>query len=213
MRKSIIAKDSENEFRHGSRNWLLHARYVRGEHALCLELADDLQKKSDNTHRYAHFIKGLVYSDAGRHQDALERFHSCIRLQPQDPEPLKQVAKSLNVLRKIQGPVKRDDGTWRIRKNIETQELVAEPNIIGVTKSHRLRWLGHLLRMGEDRAAKERTWDDRLVAARLGDLGIAWRTVSRRICDVSKSTTGKRLRTIGTDGMFSFRRPRPSLGS
>ncbi|XP_073954041.1 Bardet-Biedl syndrome 4 isoform X2 [Choristoneura fumiferana] len=85
-----------SEFRHGSRNWLLHARYVRGEHALCLELADDLQKKSDNTHRYAHFIKGLVYSDAGRHQDALERFHSCIRLQPQDPEPLKQVAKSLS---------------------------------------------------------------------------------------------------------------------
>ena len=58
------------------------------------------------------------------------------------------------VLRKILGPVKRDDGTWRIRKNLEIQELVAEPNIIGVTKSHRLRWFGHLLRMGEDRAVK-----------------------------------------------------------
>ncbi|KAI8437978.1 hypothetical protein MSG28_010638 [Choristoneura fumiferana] len=60
----------------------------------------------------------------------------------------------MKVLRKILGPVKRDDGTWRIRKNREIQELVAEPNIIGVTKSHRLRWFGHLLRMGEDRAAK-----------------------------------------------------------
>ncbi|KAI8432332.1 hypothetical protein MSG28_004746 [Choristoneura fumiferana] len=60
------------------------------------------------------------------------------------------------VLRKILGPVKRDDGTWRTRKNREIQELVAEPycNIIGVTKSHRLRWFGLLLRMGEDRAAK-----------------------------------------------------------
>ncbi|KAI8435497.1 hypothetical protein MSG28_003794 [Choristoneura fumiferana] len=79
------------------------------------------------------------------------------------------------VLRKILGPVKRDDGSWRIRKKREIQELVAEPNIIGITKSHRLRWFGHLLRMGEDRAA-ERAY--------------AGRTVSRRIIDVSTTTTG-----------------------
>ncbi|XP_063830950.1 Bardet-Biedl syndrome 4 protein homolog [Ostrinia nubilalis] len=84
-----------DEFPRGSRNWLLHARYVRGEHALCMELADDLQKNSENTHRYAHFVKGSVLADAGRYQEALERFHSCIRLQPRDPEPLKQVAKCL----------------------------------------------------------------------------------------------------------------------
>ena len=59
------------------------------------------------------------------------------------------------MLRKILGPVRSDDGSWRIRKNAEIEELVAEPNIIGVTKSHRLRWLGHLLRMGEDRVVKE----------------------------------------------------------
>ena len=58
------------------------------------------------------------------------------------------------VLRKILGPIKRDDGTWRIRKNAEIEELVAEPNIIGETKCHRLRWFGHLLRMGEDRGVK-----------------------------------------------------------
>ncbi|KAI8423280.1 hypothetical protein MSG28_014305 [Choristoneura fumiferana] len=63
------------------------------------------------------------------------------------------------------GPVKRDDGTWRIRKNREIQELVAEPNIIAVTKSHRLRWFGHLLRMGEDRAAKRAyRWEDSVQA-------------------------------------------------
>ncbi|KAL4705638.1 hypothetical protein ACJJTC_002024 [Scirpophaga incertulas] len=79
----------------GSRSWLLHARYVRGEHNVCLELVDELQRASHNTHRYAHFIKGMVLMDAGRYQDALERFHNCIRLQPRDPEPVKQVAKCL----------------------------------------------------------------------------------------------------------------------
>ncbi|XP_013137263.1 PREDICTED: Bardet-Biedl syndrome 4 protein homolog isoform X1 [Papilio polytes] len=78
-----------------SRNWLLHARYVRGEHSMCLELSDELQKKNGNTHIYAHFIKGLVLADAGRLQEALDRFHSCIKLYSQDPEPLKQVARCL----------------------------------------------------------------------------------------------------------------------
>lgn len=38
-----------------------------------------------------------MLADAGRYQEALERFHSCLRLLPQDPEPLKQVAKCLLV--------------------------------------------------------------------------------------------------------------------
>ncbi|KOB72171.1 Bardet-Biedl syndrome 4 protein [Operophtera brumata] len=84
-----------SDFGRGSRNWLLHVRYVRGEHALCQDLADELQRQNNNKHRYAHFIKGSVLADAGRYQEALERFHSCLRLLPQDPEPLKQVAMCL----------------------------------------------------------------------------------------------------------------------
>nr|XP_026492220.1 Bardet-Biedl syndrome 4 protein homolog [Vanessa tameamea] len=89
---SSIAND---EFIRGSRNWLLHTRYVRGEHVRCMELAEDLQKQTNNTHRFAYYIKGAVLADAGRLQEAVDKFHSCIRLQPQDPEPLKQVAKCL----------------------------------------------------------------------------------------------------------------------
>lgn len=37
------------------------------------------------------------------------------------------------VLRKILRPVRRDDGTSRIRNNADIEELVAEPNIIGET--------------------------------------------------------------------------------
>ncbi|CAH2089208.1 unnamed protein product [Euphydryas editha] len=84
-----------DDFKGGSRNWLLHTRYVRGEHAMCIELVDELQKETNNTHRYAYFIKGAVLADAGRLQEAVDKFHSCIRLYPQDPEPLKQVAKCL----------------------------------------------------------------------------------------------------------------------
>ncbi|XP_045501625.1 Bardet-Biedl syndrome 4 protein homolog [Colias croceus] len=79
----------------GPRNWLLHARYVRGEHDLCVALADKLQHDTSSTHRYAFYIKGSILADVGRLQDALDKFHTCIKLQPHDPEPLKQVAKCL----------------------------------------------------------------------------------------------------------------------
>jgi hypothetical protein len=52
--------------------------------------------KKVKTHKVC-FDQGLVLADVGRYQEALERFHSCIRLQTQDPEPLKQVAKCLCV--------------------------------------------------------------------------------------------------------------------
>jgi hypothetical protein len=58
------------------------------------------------------------------------------------------------ILRKILGPAKKEDGGWRMRKNREIEEMVNEPNIIGETKAARLRWLGHITRMGEDRAVK-----------------------------------------------------------
>ncbi|XP_052743710.1 Bardet-Biedl syndrome 4 protein homolog, partial [Bicyclus anynana] len=96
MRKhSLFESNKNDDLKRGSQNWLLHARYVRGEHAMCLELAEKLQKETNNSHRYAHFIKGAVLADAGRLQEAVDKFHSCIRLHPQDPEPLKQVAKCL----------------------------------------------------------------------------------------------------------------------
>ncbi|KAG7296948.1 hypothetical protein JYU34_019852 [Plutella xylostella] len=69
-------------------------------------------------------------------------------------EENKLLVAERKILRKILGQKQRSDGSWRILKNAEIEELVEGPNIIGETKAHRLRWLGHLERMGEDRSAK-----------------------------------------------------------
>jgi hypothetical protein len=52
------------------------------------------------------------------------------------------------------GP-KRDKGTgeWRRLYNEELYALYSSPNIIRVIKSRRLRWAGHVARMGERRSA------------------------------------------------------------
>jgi hypothetical protein len=56
------------------------------------------------------------------------------------------------VLRRIFGP-KRDEvtGEWRRLHNKELYALYSSPNIIRVMKSKRLRWAGHVARMGERR--------------------------------------------------------------
>jgi len=54
------------------------------------------------------------------------------------------------VLRRIFGP-KRDEvtGEWRKLHNEELNNVYSLPNIVRVIKSRRMRWAGHVARMGE----------------------------------------------------------------
>ena len=58
------------------------------------------------------------------------------------------------MLRRIFGP-KRDEvtGEWRKLHNEELNDLYSSPNIVRVMKSKRMRWAGHVVRMGERRGA------------------------------------------------------------
>jgi hypothetical protein len=53
------------------------------------------------------------------------------------------------VLRRIFGP-KRDEvtGEWRKSHNEELRDLYSSPSIIRIMKSRRMRWAGHVARMG-----------------------------------------------------------------
>jgi hypothetical protein len=56
------------------------------------------------------------------------------------------------VLRRIFGP-RRDKvtGEWMRLHNEELNDLYFSPNIVRVIKSRRIRWAGHVARMGEER--------------------------------------------------------------
>jgi hypothetical protein len=74
------------------------------------------------------------------------------------------------VLRRIFGP-KRDEvtGEWRKVHNEELNDLYCSLNILRVIKSRRIRWAGHVARMGEKRGiyrvlvgkpeGKKNTWE------------------------------------------------------
>jgi len=56
------------------------------------------------------------------------------------------------VLRRIFGPRREEvTGEWRRLHNEERNDLYSSPNIVRVIKSKRMRWAGHVARMGEER--------------------------------------------------------------
>jgi hypothetical protein len=55
------------------------------------------------------------------------------------------------VLRKIFWPKREEDGSWGKLHNDELHSLYSSPNIVRVIKSRRMRWSGHVARMGEGR--------------------------------------------------------------
>ena len=73
------------------------------------------------------------------------------------------------VLRKVFGP-KRDEvtGEWRKLHNEELSDQYSLPNIVRVVKSRKMRWAGHVARVGEGRRVHRplgrpiRRWEDNI---------------------------------------------------
>jgi hypothetical protein len=63
------------------------------------------------------------------------------------------------VLRRVFGP-KRDEvtGEWGKLHKEDLNDLYYIPNIVRVVKSRRMRWAGHVARMGEDRDVHRCWW-------------------------------------------------------
>jgi len=86
------------------------------------------------------------------------------------------------VLRKIFVP-RRDEvtGEWRRLHNEELNDMYSSPNMVRVIKSRRMRWAGHVERMGEERRCMESWWENQRERDHWGDLGLDERIILERI--------------------------------
>jgi hypothetical protein len=56
-----------------------------------------------------------------------------------------------NRVLRIFGPKRKEDGSWRKLHNDELHDLYSSPNIARLIKSRKMRWAGHVARIGEGR--------------------------------------------------------------
>ena len=107
------------------------------------------------------------------------------------------------VLRRIFGP-KRDEvtGDWRKLHHEELNDLYCSPIIIRVIKSRKMRWAGHVARLGKGEVYTGFWWGNLRERDHLGDPGVDGRMIIRwifRKCDVGV-WTGSNWLMIGTGG-------------
>jgi hypothetical protein len=84
------------------------------------------------------------------------------------------------VLRRIFVP-ERDEGTgeWRKLHNEELNDLYCSPNIVRMIKSRRMRWEGHVARMGREEACTGFCWGYLRERDHMGDPGVDGRIILR----------------------------------
>jgi hypothetical protein len=56
------------------------------------------------------------------------------------------------VLRRIFGPKREEDGSWRKLHNDELLSLCSSTNVVRAIKSRRMKWAGHVARIGRGRS-------------------------------------------------------------
>jgi hypothetical protein len=61
------------------------------------------------------------------------------------------------LLRRIFGSKREENGSWRKLYNNELHNPYSSPNIVRMIKLRRMRWAGHVARMGEGRGVY-RVW-------------------------------------------------------
>ena len=108
------------------------------------------------------------------------------------------------VLRRVFVP-KRDEvtGEWRKLHNEELNDLYSLPSIVRVVKLRRMRWAGHVARMGEDRGVHRVLVGKPEGKSHWGDQDVNRRIILRwifRKLGVGVVGTGWSWLMIGTDG-------------
>ena len=96
------------------------------------------------------------------------------------------------ILRKIYGTTKESNGIWRIKTNEELDKLIQRQNVIRYIKSQRLKWIGHVERMPQEReVARIYKWKP-LASRPIGRPKIRWEDDIRKDLQIMRIKNWKK---------------------
>ncbi|XP_064641769.1 Bardet-Biedl syndrome 4 protein-like isoform X2 [Lineus longissimus] len=106
------------------RNWLIHLHFVKKDFETCKALIKEQLSETNGMCEYAVYVQALISRQEGRIQESLEMFQTCALLNPNNPENLKQVARSLFLLARHKAAIdvyneaaKMSEKDWEIAHN------------------------------------------------------------------------------------------------
>ena len=114
------------------------------------------------------------------------------------------------VLRKIFGPTKEHNGTWRIKTNKELDELIQHRSIINYVKSQRLSWFGHINRKPESSIVKKIYKWHPFTNRPVGRPKSGWEDDVKSDLKKLKVVNGQTWSRMDISGRKSLRKPRVS---
>jgi len=105
------------------------------------------------------------------------------------------------VLRRVFGS-KRDEvtGEWRKSHNEELRDLYSLPNMVQVVESRRMRWVGHVARIGEGRDVHRALVGKPEGKRPLGRPRLRWQDIKMDLREVGGVETGWGWLRTGKDG-------------
>ena len=127
------------------------------------KIEEELKSRLLSANRCYHACKDLLGSKLIGKKSKLQIYKTVIRpvvtygcetwAATQNDEKKLEVFER-QVLRRIAGPTKLEDGHYVKKMNHELEALIGQETLTRFCKSQRLRWAGHLERMDKDRAPK-----------------------------------------------------------
>ena len=63
----------------------------------------------------------------------------------------------MEVKRKINGPIKNRDDSWRTKTKEQNNLLIKHADVFRYIRAQRIRWIGRIVRMDKERTAKRIT--------------------------------------------------------
>ena len=96
-------------------------------------------------------------------------------------------------MRKINGVLKNEEGSWRIKRNEEINLLGKQPDVVGCMQAHGIRWILHIVRMDKEWMVESITECRPIAVRKIGRPRLIWQDVRENVGKMKIQNCSKKV--------------------